>query len=265
MNSGWYPWSIPLKDGFRSGPYSLRCGFSITKFSFPPFKCLFSGHSPDWFCDQNFLPFYMLDHWFLATIFLASVCTLTNVPIPYIVVYIRKCDFTCRQLICRNSRGCKVAAASTPELILTLGETSSEARLWNRPHSVNFSRGYGRFLILTKSSMWNTIGRWSESKISDTMTSETLILWWTTISSTSPFPAWELWVGHCGAEITKVATAGGKRIKTLPLSSSVRWGEMITGFEWWWWSVLSTVCLNDRFRWEWWLNSIDEWRTAFEA
>jgi hypothetical protein len=42
MNSSWCPWSIPLKEGFRNGPYSLRCDFSITYFSFPPFKCLFA-------------------------------------------------------------------------------------------------------------------------------------------------------------------------------------------------------------------------------
>jgi hypothetical protein len=64
-------------------------------------------------------------------------------------------------------------SASTPELISTLGEISSEARLWNRSQSVNFSIGSERCLILTWSSMWNTIGRWSEFKISETVTSET--------------------------------------------------------------------------------------------
>jgi hypothetical protein len=36
---------------------------------------------------------------------------------------------------------------------------------------VNSSIGSERFLFLTWPSMWNTIGRWSESKISETMTS----------------------------------------------------------------------------------------------
>jgi hypothetical protein len=40
-----------LKEGFRNGPYSLRRDFSITNFCFPPFKCLFSDHSPDCFRD----------------------------------------------------------------------------------------------------------------------------------------------------------------------------------------------------------------------
>jgi hypothetical protein len=80
-------------------------------------------------------------------------------------------------------------SASTPELISTLGYISSEVRLWNRNQCVNFSVGSRRFVILTWSSLWNTIGRWSESKISEKMTYDTLIFWWTTISRTSPFPA----------------------------------------------------------------------------
>jgi hypothetical protein len=49
-------------------------------------------------------------------------------------------------------------SASTPELILILGDISSEARLWNRSQSVNFSTGSERFLNLTWSSMWNITG-----------------------------------------------------------------------------------------------------------
>jgi hypothetical protein len=67
--------------------------------------------------------------------------------------------------------------ASTPELISILGDINSEARLWNRFQSVNFSTGSERFLILTWSSMWNIIGRWSESKISETR----LVLWNSTL------------------------------------------------------------------------------------
>jgi hypothetical protein len=64
-------------------------------------------------------------------------------------------------------------SASSPDSILIWNDIISEARLWNRPQSVNFSFGSERFLILTWSSMWNTIGRWSESKISETITSDT--------------------------------------------------------------------------------------------
>jgi hypothetical protein len=34
---------------------------------------------------------------------------------------------------------------------------------------------------LTWSSMWDTVGRWPESKISETITSDTLIFWWTIV------------------------------------------------------------------------------------
>jgi hypothetical protein len=66
-------------------------------------------------------------------------------------------------------------SASTPELISILGEIISKARLWNRSQSVTFLTGSERFLILTWSSMWNTTGRRSESKISETMTADILV------------------------------------------------------------------------------------------
>jgi hypothetical protein len=53
---------------------------------------------------------------------------------------------------------------------------------------------------LTWSNMWNVTGRWSESRLSEAMTSDILTVWWTAISNRSPFPAGE-WVGHCGTEI----------------------------------------------------------------
>jgi hypothetical protein len=60
-------------------------------------------------------------------------------------------------------------SASTPELISILGYINSEARLWNRSQFVNFSIDSERFLTLTWSSISNIIGRWSESKISETL------------------------------------------------------------------------------------------------
>jgi hypothetical protein len=54
---------------------------------------------------------------------------------------------------------------------------------------VNFSIGSELFLILTWSSIWNIIGKLCV--ISETVASDTLIFWWTTISSTSTFPAGE--------------------------------------------------------------------------
>jgi hypothetical protein len=81
-------------------------------------------------------------------------------------------------------------SATTPDLILILVILTQRLGFETDP-SLNFSIWSERFLILTWSNMWNITGRWSESKISETITSDTLIFWWTTISSTSPFPLGE--------------------------------------------------------------------------
>jgi hypothetical protein len=82
-------------------------------------------------------------------------------------------------------------SVSYPELIWILGEINSEARLWNRSQSVNLSMGSKRFLVLTWSIKWETTGRWSESRMSETMTSDSWALLCKTISSTSLFSAEE--------------------------------------------------------------------------
>ena len=92
-------------------------------------------------------------------------------------------------------------SASASEVILSLGEIRSEARLWNLPQSVNFSTWAEGSLVLTWSSMWKIIGRWSESKVSDTVISYSRTFWWTSMSRTSPFPAGEFCVGLFGADI----------------------------------------------------------------
>jgi hypothetical protein len=74
-----------------------------------------------------------------------------------------------------------------------LSDISSEACLWNRPQSVNFSTGSERFLVLMWSSTWNIIGRLFESRISETLTYYSLIFWWATISNMSPIPAENWW------------------------------------------------------------------------
>jgi hypothetical protein len=90
------------------------------------------------------------------------------------------------------------------EIILALSDITFEARLWNRSQSVNFSSRFKICLVLTWSRMWNIIGKWSESRVSERITSESLIFLCTTISSaSSPFPTREQWVWHCGAEISK--------------------------------------------------------------
>jgi hypothetical protein len=94
-------------------------------------------------------------------------------------------------------------SASSYELIWTLGKINSEAKFWNLLQSVNFLTGSQIFLLRIWSSKWKTIGRWSESRMPEAMTSESRTFLCTTILSTiSPFSVGEYWVGHCGAEIS---------------------------------------------------------------
>jgi hypothetical protein len=51
MNGGWCPWSIPLHEGLRNRPYSLRCDFTVSYLILPPFKCLSAGQSSNTFRD----------------------------------------------------------------------------------------------------------------------------------------------------------------------------------------------------------------------
>jgi hypothetical protein len=48
ITRSWCPWSVPFKERLRNGAYSLRCDSSVTylRVCLPPFKCLFTGHSP---------------------------------------------------------------------------------------------------------------------------------------------------------------------------------------------------------------------------
>jgi hypothetical protein len=43
MNGSWCPWSFPICEGLRNGPYCPRCFVSVLQCCFPPFKCLFFG------------------------------------------------------------------------------------------------------------------------------------------------------------------------------------------------------------------------------
>jgi hypothetical protein len=60
--------------------------------------------------------------------------------------------------------------ASSFELIWILGEINWEARLWNCSQSVNLSTGSEWFLVIIWASKLKTIGRWSESRIWETVT-----------------------------------------------------------------------------------------------
>jgi hypothetical protein len=86
-------------------------------------------------------------------------------------------------------------SASTFELISTLGDIKIEARLWNRFQSVNFSSGSEICLVITWSKIWNIIGKWSETRISDTMTSESLIFLCTSNQVHLHFPQGNKWLG----------------------------------------------------------------------
>jgi hypothetical protein len=82
-------------------------------------------------------------------------------------------------------------SASTSKLSSTLSDIRFEARLWNRFQFVNFSSGSKSYVVLTWYRMWNSICKWSEYRITEIMTSESMIFLCTTISSTSPFPTRE--------------------------------------------------------------------------
>jgi hypothetical protein len=69
---------------------------------------------------------------------------------------------------------------------------------------VDFSIGSKISLALIWSRRQNMIGRWSESMMSSTLTSENRTHLWTTMSRTSPLPSGTKWVGCCGAEISKL-------------------------------------------------------------
>jgi hypothetical protein len=79
-------------------------------------------------------------------------------------------------------------AASSSELIWNLGKTNSEAKNWNRSQSVNLLTGSERFLLPLWSSKWKIIGRWSESRMSETMTSDLQTFLCTTIWTRHHFP-----------------------------------------------------------------------------
>jgi hypothetical protein len=82
-------------------------------------------------------------------------------------------------------------SASSYELFWISGEINSEAKRWNLSQSVNLLTGSERFLLLMWSSKWKIIGRWSECRMSETMTSDSRTSLCTAISSTSPFPVGE--------------------------------------------------------------------------
>jgi hypothetical protein len=79
-----------------------------------------------------------------------------------------------------------VLSAFSSELTSILGGIKSWGRLWNRSES-EFSNWFNW------SSIWYTVGRWSESCISETTTLDNLLLWWITISSMLPSNEWRVY------------------------------------------------------------------------
>jgi hypothetical protein len=78
-------------------------------------------------------------------------------------------------------------SVKSPDVIFIPGEINLEVRLWNCSKSVYFLLVLERLLVLTSYSMWKTIGKWSESRTSEIMTSDSLIFWWIIISNTTTF------------------------------------------------------------------------------
>jgi hypothetical protein len=66
---------------------------------------------------------------------------------------------------------------------------SPEARFWNTSQSISFSAGSKVYLVVSGFRMLNIIGRWSESTMSVTMTSDSWTFWGTIMLRTSPLPA----------------------------------------------------------------------------
>jgi hypothetical protein len=72
-------------------------------------------------------------------------------------------------------------SASISGLISLIGDTKLQARLWKRSQYVSFPCGSKNSLAVTSCSVWNTIGNWSESRISQTLTCESLMFWRTKV------------------------------------------------------------------------------------
>jgi hypothetical protein len=192
MNCTWFLRSIPLHEGFRNGPYNLSCDISVCYFCFPPFKCPSTVIRLMKFLTQltAVLQFGSLVscHNFRSLCFCFNSWSKPG-----------SSGFTSEILLVDNRYTDAIEAvnsrpalsASTPVLIYNLGDIKSEERLWNLSQSSYFSMGSERFLILTWSSMWNNIDKWSESRILETATLESLIFWWTIMSSMSPFTSGE--------------------------------------------------------------------------
>jgi hypothetical protein len=68
--------------------------------------------------------------------------------------------------------------STSPELNCFLREITSQARLWNSSQSVNLSTRSKRSPVLTWSSKWKTICIWCESRMSETMTSDSAQQYW---------------------------------------------------------------------------------------
>jgi hypothetical protein len=118
-------------------------------------------------------------------------------------------------------------SASTPELISTLGDIRFEARLWNCSQFVNFWSGSENCLVLTWSRMWNIIGKWSESRISDSYIWESDILMHHYIQYISisnwRVMGWTLW--RWNFEITSI-----KQLQETVLEFKWKgWGGSISG------------------------------------
>jgi hypothetical protein len=107
---------------------------------------------------------------FLATVSLISSCVLaTYLNQKYLLFNSESLIFLVGSLYIGALEAVNSSAAlsaSTPELIPILGDIKLETRFWNRSQSVNFLSGSESFLVVTWSRMWNTISKWSESRIS---------------------------------------------------------------------------------------------------
>jgi hypothetical protein len=132
MNISWCPWFIPLYEGFRNGPYTLRSDLTVAYFCFPPFKCLFRAIRLICFVTQ--LTAVLHAGSLVSCHIFRSLCLyFNNRSRPGRSLFICKSVILLvDNLYAETIEAVKsrvILSASTPELILTLGDIGSEARL----------------------------------------------------------------------------------------------------------------------------------------
>jgi hypothetical protein len=134
MNCGWYLWFNHLCKGFRNRPFCLKCDLSFLYLGFPLLSALFrvillivlvtqftaSLHAGSWVSCHNFLSHCLcFSRWSRADGPQFQSETVVGL------------DNCLHAVSIEAAKLCAALSASIHELILILGDTKSDARLWN--------------------------------------------------------------------------------------------------------------------------------------